>query len=57
MRAIDLINPAGEIAKECQNMLLGTTEKKERWKVIQEKYSTQLVINKNAPTAINKHNN
>ena len=30
MRAIDLINPAGEIAKECQNMLLGTTEKKVR---------------------------
>lgn len=37
MRAIDLINPAGEIAKECQNMLLGTTEKKERWNKIIEK--------------------
>ena len=46
MRAIDLINPAGEIAKECQNMLLGTTEKKERWKTIQKKHSNRLETNK-----------
>ena len=42
MRAIDLINPAGEIAKECQNMLFGTTEKKERWKAIHKKHSNRL---------------
>lgn len=46
MRAIDLINPVGEIAKECQKMLLGTTEKKERWKTIQKKHSNRLETNK-----------
>ena len=34
------------IAKECQNMLLGTTEKRERWKAIQKKHSNRLATNK-----------
>ena len=42
MRAIDLINPAGEIAKECKIAFTATPKKLNRWKEIQKKYAKEL---------------